>query len=406
MRIGLISFHTFSQPGGVKRHILDLSKNLRKRGHQTKIIVPRRKRSENYGKDVILLGTSFPLDFTGSKSDFSVNFNPISLERTLKRERFDVLHFHNFGVPSIVQILVSPSASNALNVLTFHANVKGSEFLENFPSLLYLLNKVCQWKIDGIIGVASLILSYFKRYKGPKIVVPNGIDLEEFNLSIPKIKKYCDGKINLLFVGRIEKRKGLIYLLKAFKVLNKKFSNLRLIIVGDGSLKDGCKSYVKKNNLKEVVFEGGVAGTIAPYYRTADIFVSPAIFGESFGLVLLEAMACGAPVVAFVNQGYKELLKNKSSGRFLTKPRDYKVLAEKIELLIKNSKLREKVSKKGIQEVKQYSWESVTDNVLDFYKVCQKYKSTKKENSFSLEKTFKKLLTKDILEWIDEIIEE
>ena len=406
MKIGLISFHTFSQPGGVKRHVLDLSKNLRKKGHKTKIIVPRRKRSENYGKDVILLGTSFPLDFTGSKSDFSVNFNPISLERTLKKERFDVLHFHNFGVPSIVQILVSPSASNALNVLTFHANVKGSEFLENFPSLLHLLNKVCQWKIDGIIGVASLILSYFKYYKGPKIIIPNGIDLEEFNLSIPEIKKYCDGKINLLFVGRIEKRKGLIYLLKAFKILNKKFSNLRLIIVGNGPLEDECKSYVKKNNLKEVVFKGSVAGTIAPYYRTADIFVSPAVFGESFGLVLLEAMACGAPVVAFANQGYKELLKNKSSARFLTKPRNYKELAENIEKLIRNPRLRDKVSKKGIEQVKQYSWESVTDQVLDFYKVCKKYKSTKKENSFSLEKTFKKLLTKDILEWVDEIVEE
>jgi len=351
MRIGLISFHTFSQPGGVKRHILDLSKNLRKRGHQTKIIVPRRKRSENYGKDVILLGTSFPLDFTGSKSDFSVNFNPISLERTLKRERFDVLHFHNFGVPSIVQILVSPSASNALNVLTFHANVKGSEFLENFPSLLYLLNKVCQWKIDGIIGVASLILSYFKRYKGPKIVVPNGIDLEEFNLSIPKIKKYCDGKINLLFVGRIEKRKGLIYLLKAFKVLNKKFSNLRLIIVGDGSLKDGCKSYVKKNNLKEVVFEGGVAGTIAPYYRTADIFVSPAIFGESFGLVLLEAMACGLPVIATDVGGVHEILEPK----FLIPTKNAEVLAEKISSLWKEPDQLKRVSKRNFEKAKEFS---------------------------------------------------
>ncbi len=405
MKIGLITFHTFTQPGGVKKHVLGLAKALKKKAHKVKIIVPRRKRSENYGKDVILLGTSFPVDFSGTQADFDINFNPISIERTLKREKFNVLHFHNFGFPSVLQILISPSAANTLNILTFHASMEGSTFLKHFPSFLYLLNKICQWKIDGVIGVAPLILDYFKYYKGPKRIIPNGIDLEEFNLNVPKIQKYCDEKINLLFVGRIEERKGLIHLLKAFKILNKKFSNLRLIIVGDGPLEDECKSYVKKNKLKEVIFEGRVTGSIAPYYRTADIFISPALYRESFGLVLLEAIACGAPVVAFANQGYRELLKNKSSGRFLSKPRDYRGLAQKIEKLVRNPSLREKVSKKGIQEVKQYSWENVTGQALDFYKVCRKYRSTKKENDFSLEKTFKKLLTKDILDWVEEIIE-
>lgn len=405
MKIGLISFHTFSQPGGVKRHVLDLSKNFREKGHQTKIIVPRRKKSENYGKDVILLGTSFPMDFSGTQADFDVNFNPVSIEKTLKREKFDVLHFHNFGFPSIMQILISPSASDALNVLTFHSNIEGSTFLKHFPSFLYLLNKVCQWKMDGIIGVAPLILDYFKYYKGPKIVIPNGINLEKFNTDVPKIKKYSDDKINLLFVGRIEERKGLIYLLKAFKILSKNFLNLRLIIVGDGPLENECKSYVKKNKLKEIIFEGRVKGDIAPYYRTADIYISPALYRESFGLVLLEAMACGAPVVAFANKGYKELLKNKSSSRFLTKPKDYKTLAKNIETLIRKPELRKKVSEQGIKEVKQYSWQNITGQILDFYKVCKKYKSEKRNNSFSFERGFKKMLTKDILEWIDEIIE-
>ncbi|XOB40928.1 MAG: glycosyltransferase family 4 protein [Candidatus Nealsonbacteria bacterium] len=406
MKIGLITFHTFSQPGGVKRHILDLSKNLREKGHKIKIIVPRRKKSENYGKDVILLGTSFPIDFSGTQADLDINFNPISIERTLKREKFNVLHLHNFGFPSILQILISPSASNTLNVLTFHSNMEGSGVLKNFPGFLYLLNKVCQWKIDGVIGVAPLIMNYFKPYKGPKKVISNGIDLDKFNINVSKIKKYCDGKINLLFVGRIEERKGLIYLLKAFKILNKRFLNLRLIIVGDGPLESECKKYVKNNKLKEVIFEGRVKGSIAPYYRTADVFISPALYRESFGLVLLEAMACGAPVVAFANQGYREVLKNKSSGRFLTKPKDYKSLAKKIEILIKNPGLREKVSSKGIEEVKQYSWQTITNQILDFYKVCRKYKSHKKNNGFFLENTFKKLLTKDILEWVEKVMEE
>jgi len=405
MKIGLITFHTFSQPGGVKRHVLDLSKNLRIKKHKTKIIVPRRKRSENYGKDVILLGTSFPIDFSGTQADFDVNFDPISIERTLKKEKFNVLHFHNFGFPSILQILISPAASNTLNILTFHSNMEGSTFLKHFPSFLYLLNRICQWKIDGVIGVAPLILNYFKYYKGPKKVIPNGINLDEFNPNVLKVEKYSDDKINLLFVGRIEERKGLIYLLKAFEILNKEFSNLRLIVVGDGPLESECKDYVKKHNLKEVIFEGRVTKGIARYYKTADIYISPALFRESFGLVLLEAMACGTPVVAFANQGYKELLKNKSSGRFLTKPRDYVNLAKKIELLIRNPDLRKKISEKGIQEVKQYAWQSVTNEVLEFYKVCKKYRSTKKDNGFSLEKGFKSLMTKDILKWVEKVIE-
>ena len=405
MKIGLISFHSFSKPGGVKRHILGLYKEFKKKGIETKIIVPRRKRSENYGKNVILLGTSFPIKFSGSQSDFNINFNPISIERTLKREKFDVLHLHNFGFPSILQILASPAAFNTLNILTFHANIKGNKFFKNFPTFLYFLNKICQWRIDGIIGVAPLILEYFKHYEGPKKVIPNGINLDEFNPHVPKLKKFSDGKINILFLGRIEERKGLIYLLKAFKILAEKYSNLRLIIVGKGPLEQECKEYVRENNLKEVVFEGQAPRGVASYYKTADIFVSPAIFGESFGLVLLEAMACGTPIVAFANQGYKSFLKGKVGERFLVKPKDYKELAKKIEILIKNPKLRKKIATKGISEVEEYSWSRISEQVFDFYDFCQRKKKKKTRNNFSFEGFIDKIAKKDILEWIEGLLE-
>ena len=339
LKIGLISFHSFFQPGGVKRHILGLQKEFKKRGIYSKIIAPRRKKQENYGKDVILLGTSFPLSFSGSQSDFCINFNPLAIERVLKKEKFDVLHFHNFGFPSAWQIL---ERSDVLNILTFHANIEGSEFLKNFPVFLYLLNKIVQWKIDAVIGVAPLNLRVFKGYKGPEAVIPNGIDLEEFNSEVPKIKKFLDNKINILFLGRIEERKGLIYLLKAYKILEKKLggrwvsSNLRLIIVGEGELREDCQKYVKENKLKGVCFEGEVISKkLPPYYRSCDIFCSPAIFGESFGLVLLEAMASGKPVVAFANQGYKEFLKGKKGERFLAENRNYRDLAKKSKFSLK-----------------------------------------------------------------------
>jgi len=419
MRVGLISFHTFSQPGGVKRHVLGLYKEFKRRGIKTKIIVPRRNWRENYGQDVILLGTSFPINFVGSRSDLDVNFNSLAIERTLRKEKFDVLHFHNFSVPSALQILTSPSISNTLNVLTLHSNVRGSKFLEKFPTLIYLFNKICQWKIDGVIGVAPLVLETFKNYKGPKILIPNGVDLEEFNPKVPPIKKFSNDKtspeqsrrIDILFVGRIEEKKGLIYLLKAYKILEKKFNpppkfggGLRLIIIGEGDLKKECQDYVKENNLKEVHFEGKKVGReLVAYYNSCDIFCSPAIFGESFGIVLLEAMACGKPVVAFANEGYKEFLAGKKGEKFLAKPKDFKELAQKLEILIKNPKLRKEMGEWGKREAQKYSWSRIADKVLTFYQICQKEKKKKGKGNFSLEKILTKLdkaLNQDILEWL------
>jgi len=397
MRVGLISFHSFFQPGGVKRHVLGLQEEFKKRGIYSKIIAPRRNRLENYGKDVILLGTSFPLSFSGGQSDFDINFNPLAIDRVLQKEKFDVLHFHNFGFPSTWQIL---EKSESLNILTFHANIGGSKFLKRFPIFLYLLNKIVQWKIDGIIGVASLNLKVFKDFKGPKVVIPNGIDLEEFNPRVSKLKKFCDGKINILFVGRIEKRKGLIYLLKAFKILTRKFSNLRLIIVGEGELKGYCQNYVKENNLKEVCFEEQITGSRLPsYYRTCDVYCSPAIYGESFGIVLIEAMASSIPVVAFANEGYQQVLKGKGS-KFLVKPQDYKTLAKKLENLIKSEKLRKEMGEWGQAEAQKYSWPKITEKILDFYEFCRKEKQKRKVKSFAIDKILNKMYYKNILNWL------
>ena len=250
--------------------------------------------------------------------------------------------------------------------------------------------------------MAPLNLRVFKEYKGPKTVIPNGIDLEEFKSNGPKIKKFLDRKINILFLGRIEERKGLIYLLKAFKILTKKFSNLRLIVVGEGPLKTDLEKWVEKNKLKNVVFEGQISEEKAPsYYRTCDIYCSPAIYGESFGIVLIEAMACSKPVVAFANEGYKEVLKKGRGKRFLVKPRDSKTLAKKLEILIKNKKLRKEMGKWGQREAKKYSWPKITSQVLDFYRFCRKNKQKKqKEQSFSIDKIFKRMYTKDTLDWL------
>jgi phosphatidylinositol alpha-mannosyltransferase len=394
--------HSFSKPGGVKTHVFGLYKEFKKRGIETKIIAPRRSQEEDYGKDVILLGTSFPIAFGGSKSDLAVNFNTVAIEETLKEEKFDVLHFHNFGFPSTFQIL---EKSDALNILTFHANIEGSDFLKNFPFLLYFLEKMVKWKIDGIIGVAPLALELFKNYSGPKTVIPNGVDLEIFNPKVRKIKEFRDGKINICFVGRFDKRKGLIYLLKAYKILQRKYKNIRLIIVGDGATEKEYQEWAKINDLKEVHFVGERSGKkLVPYLATSDIFCAPSIFGESFGMVILEAMASDLPVVAFANRGYKEFLKGKKAEKFLAKPKDFRELSQKIEILIKNPKLRKEIGKWGNREARKFSWQEIADQVLDFYDICEDARESKKEEEIlPMDKFIDKLdkvLNKDILGWL------
>ena len=366
LKIGLVSLHSFSNPGGVKNHILALREEFKKRGHFVKIIVPRRFPNEKYDKDIRLLGTSFPFPFNGSQSDLTFCFNTRSIDKFLKKEDFDILHFHNFG-PHSWQILEKSRVK--INVLTFHSYIDPgvSRFFKNFPFIFDFFKKIVNKKISGIIGTAPFNLNIFEDFRKPKIFIPNGIDLERFNPAVPKIKKYSDGKINLLFLGRIEERKGLIYLLKAYEILKKRYKNIRLIVAGEGNLKKECQNWVKEQKLKDVIFEGKIEETKTHFYfATCDIFVAPSIYGESFGIVLLEAMASGKPIVGFAIRAYKEVLKGMGR-EFLVKPKDWQELAQKIEILLKDEERRKEMGEWGKIEAKKYSWSIITERVLDFY---------------------------------------
>jgi phosphatidylinositol alpha-mannosyltransferase len=383
MKVALISFHSFLEPGGVKTHILNLSREFKKKRIEFKIAIPRRKLNENYGKDVVLLGTSFPLNWGGGVADLVFNFTPISIERFLMKERFKILHFHNVSFPSFFQILLSPLSFSTTNILTFHSDIERSDFLKSLPQLFDIFVNFCNWRLDGLIAVSKTALKYFEKFKKPKTIIPNGVNLNLFNPKNKKIGKFLDGKINLLFVGRIEERKGLIYLLRSFSILKMKYQNLRLIVAGDGPERKNCEKFTKENNLKDVVFLGTVEKELPSLYATCDIFCAPSIFGESFGLVILEAMASGKPVIGFANEGYRELLKGKKGEGFLAKPKDFKEMAKKIEILIKNEKLRKEMGEWGLKEAEKYSWSKIAERVLDFYQICQKEKNGKRASIFT-----------------------
>ena len=389
MKVGFISSSSFQNPGGIKSHILNLHHEFEKRHISSKIIVPKRSNSESgakYGKNVILVGTAFPIPFNASQADLSLYFNLLSLGKILRRERFDILHFHNFAFPSILEIL---SFSSATHILTLHFNPDGSDLLKNIPWFPAMVTKILNWKIHGIIAVSPVAMEIAKGYRGPKRIIPNGVNTNLFRPgTFPSSRSgsetlqgrttgFKHGSPTLLFVGRLEKRKGLLFLLNAFLALQKKYPKIRLFVVGEGEERKSCDRFIKKHAVKNVQFLGKKTDEeLAQIYRQADIFCSPALYGESFGIVLLEAMASGLPVVAFANRGYRQFLGGTKGEAGLVPVENIPMLINTIDTMLANHLLRKELSEWGIKEAKQYSWQTIADQVLNFYQEVLQKKSS------------------------------
>jgi phosphatidylinositol alpha-mannosyltransferase len=262
---------------------------------------------------------------------------------------------------SVSALMQSPS----VNVGTFHAYHNRSRSYWTFKPVL----KRCLARLHGKITVSKPAMDFVSKYlPGEYCIIPNGIDIERFSPDGPRKEEYIDDKLNILFVGRLEKRKGLEYLIRACGIMKEQYPNFRLIVVGPGTkLRPGYEELVKELKLDNVVFTDFVSQEELPhYYRTADIFCAPATGGESFGIVLLEAMACKKPVVAFDIQGYASVLDHDVEG-LLVPVADEKALAQALLTLLQDRSLRIKMGEKGIQKADRFSWGNVSNQVMDYY---------------------------------------
>lgn len=366
MKVGLFCACPFSYSGGVQEHVKALFGSLQKKGVYTKILLPGGNGGEKNNNNHYYFGSCVPLFSTDTRGNLSFCLNPDLIDEVLTSEKFDVLHFHSPDAPFLAwQIL---ERSNTVNIGTFHTSVEGTLFEEFFLPITQYFQKEIIKKIDGIIVVSNTARSYLPKDIDAEIAtIPNGVDLTRFSPSNRPIEKFKDGKFNILFVGRFDRRKGVKYLLQAFKFLRERYENIRLILVGSGALSYWYKMRALAEDIPDVEFIGEVSDKELPrYYATCDIFCSPATHGESFGIVLLEAMATGKPVVAYANSGYKEVLVGKGA-QFLAPPRDISALAEKLETLILDKNLRKEMGQWGLKDAQKYSWDSVGEQVLQFY---------------------------------------
>ena len=366
MKIGLVSPYDYSFPGGVVNHIAYLAHNFIQMGHKVKIIAPCPKPGTHYfEEEVTPVGKPLPVPYAGSIARVPVSpWLPTQIGEILAKEELDILHLHEPFAPMVC--LSALLKSNYINVGTFHAC--------HTKPRTYWLGKLIfrRWlsKLNGKIAVSKPALEYVNRHlPGDYRIIPNGIDTEHFRVDGPTRTELSDGKINILFVGRLERRKGLGYLLNACDEAKRDFPNFRLIIVGPGTvLRPWYEKSAEDMGLTDnVVFTGFVPSAELPsYYRSADIFCAPATGGESFGIVLLEAMACGKPVVATNIQGYASVLAHGEEG-LLVPPKDEEALAQALLSLLNDKSLRLRMGNKGKIKAEKYSWPNVTRQVMDYY---------------------------------------
>ncbi len=365
MKIGLVSPYDWATPGGVNRHVSNLAAQFIRAGHDVRIVAPSAGGQPCDPEYLTVLGEStFGLPASGSVANVCLSYNlGPRVKSLLAREAFDIVHVHEPFMPLLpFQFL---RYSNATNIATFHAAREGGSRLYAYARFI-----IQPWwhRIHGRIAHSQSALRLIgKHFAGRYRIIPSGVDCSFFGEAEP-LSEYQDGKRNILFLGRLEKRKGLPFLLEAYARLKRDFPDTRLIVVGgDGGLLSVCERYVERERLGDVVFAGFVPDEEKPrYFKSAHIYCAPNTGAESLGIVLLEAMAAGAPIVASSIEGFTDVLSGGREG-LLVPPRDSKALSEALKRLLSDEGLGERLGKQAAKTAQKYNWDRMSGQVLSLY---------------------------------------
>lgn len=370
MKIGIVSPYDWSYPGGVRDHVRHLADQFIVMGQEVVILAPA---SGVKGKlveaNVYKMGGTTPLPINGSIARIALNpYLGRQVRAVLQRERFDVIHLHEPLLPGLSLTVLR--YSRALNVGTFHAYAHSSMTSTSYLAYAsaYPFLRPYFRRLSGHIAVSRAAQSFIAHYfPADYRIIPNGVNLERFGPQVAPFPQLMDGKRNILFVGRFERRKGAKFLLRAIPTIRERYPDTRFIFVGEGSLRPGFQHFVERHGWRDVLFTGYVSDEDVPrYFASADIYCSPAIGGESLGVVLLEAMAAGKPVVASNIEGYATVIDHERDG-LLVPPRDSESLAFAIGRLLASDTLRHRLITAAHQKARDYAWPQVAARVLDYY---------------------------------------
>lgn len=364
MRIAIVTQSYYPRPGGVTEHVHHSAEELRARGHEVTIITTRFGNDPPEEPGIFRMGRNCLVPMNGAWVNMTVGIGlGKKLRSTLEELQPDIIHTHCPLVPTLPLLTLRAIPARSKIIGTFHA---AAESNYAYRILRKKLVK-CADRLDARIAVSDaackLAHSYFP---GDYTIVPNGIDTARFSPRSKPIARYQDGALNILFVGRLDKRKGLRYLIDASSRLAASSTRrIRLIVVGE----TGTRKFLlpTPDRRLELVFTGLVAReTLARFYTTCDLFCSPATGNESFGIVLLEALASGIPIIGTAIPGYLTLLTDRWNA-LVVPPRDPQAIVRAMREFMDNPHVRHRCIENGWQFVRQYSWDKIAVQLERLY---------------------------------------
>lgn len=363
MRIGIVCPYSFDVPGGVQYHVRDLAEHFLGQGHVASVLAPADEDTPlpDYVESV---GRAVPVRYNGSVARLS--FGPVTAARVgrwLEQGDFDVVHIHEPVTPS-VSLLALWSAEGPI-VATFHtSNLRSRAMQAAYPLLRPSLEK-----IGGRIAVSEdARRTVTTHLGGDAVVIPNGVYVARFAQAAPEPRwQGRDGAPTLAFLGRIdEPRKGLPVLAAAMPEVLRRHPGTRLLVAGPGDVAS-ARERLDPEVARATEFLGMVSDDEkAALLRSVDAYVAPHTGGESFGIVLVEAMSAGAPVVASDLPAFVRVLDGGRTGVTFANE-DAADLAAKLSALLDSPEERHRLSAVGQRRAEVFDWSVVAADVMAVY---------------------------------------
>jgi phosphatidyl-myo-inositol alpha-mannosyltransferase len=352
MRVALVCPYDLARPGGVRSHITGLGRALVARGHVVEIIAPSTATTIE-GLPVLPCGASRGLPFGGTHIDFT--WAPWRRVLDVSRRGYDVMHFHTIWNPLMPFQLAT--LYRGPKVATFHDVPSPSTPKLAAAAMPFGGEIVRRGFVDEVIAVSPVVSRYLAA--GKHEVIPNGV-------WIPDPLPPEAARVSLLYLGRLEPRKGVATLVDALSILGDDAPPVR--IAGDGYSRAALERAVAERGLSDVVFLGEVTEARKwQLLREASAVIAPSLGGESFGIVLLEAMAAGAIPIAADNPGYRHVLGERG-GDLLFPAGDAPRLAARIREILCNDSRRYELQRWGVQYHRQFLWDAQTGRIEQVYR--------------------------------------
>ena len=362
MKVGIVCPYDWTSPGGVKAHVHDQALALQRFGHEVSVLAP--VDDDDYPLEPFVVDGGKPVSVPYNGSVAKVNFGPVSaarVRRWIKDGEFDVLHVHEPASPTL-SVLACWAARGPI-VATWHSSQTRSRAL----SAAYYLMQTAMEKISARIAVSEAARqTLVKHLGGDAVLIPNGVTCSDFEGAQP-LPGYPRQGSTLFFIGRIdEPRKGLQVLLRALPQIVAVHPDLEVLVAGPGD-QDEVTEGLPEELLQHIRFLGLVSDADkVSAFASADIYVAPNTGGESFGIVLLEAMAAGTPVAASDLEAFARVLDDGRAGVMFTTD-DAASLAATVLDLLADAPRRQALREAGHARARQFDWEVVAREIEQVY---------------------------------------